>query len=214
MFVLTYNDVVFLGPMKWHPRMFTSVIKDDYDLDVTIPVTNPYNVRVDVTPEIVIRPVEFDPEPTFNPKIERLAGPFWTMQVDKVVGNYTVEDLPIEAVKNQLKTIVTDNRWKKEVGGITMNIQGQDVSVITERGDRDMYMQAYQLGVDTVGWKFIDKWLTLSNAELGTITSTVLAHVQSQFDWEGSKVTEIDNCTTLAQLDAVILEPGAGSPAV
>jgi len=214
MYVLTYKDKVFLGPKEWHSRMFQTVIEDDYGVTATLPRVDP-NGRFDVNADIVIRPVEFASPPSFNPKIERLAGPFFIPAQDKVVGYYSVEYLPIDSVKNALKATAADLRWKIEVGGLTMNIQGQDIRVTTARGDRDVFAQAFQLGADNVSWKFDSTtWLILSNAEIGTIVQAIVAHVQSQYEWELNKINEIDSCTTLSQLDTITFpdDPTTNNP--
>ena len=58
---------------------------------------------------------------------------------------------------------------------------------------------------DTVQWKFPEAWLNLTKQELGLIVATGAGHVQGSFDWEVSKVAEIDNCTTHEQLLNVTL---------
>lgn len=222
MYILTHNDTVFLGPMEWRARMFQSVIKDDFNLDVILPTTDPIAApfgRYEVSPEIVIRPVTFFPDPAYNAKIQGLHGPFYNFTTDQIILFNTVVDLPVEAVKNSLKAIVTSNRYDMETSGISMMLQNTPVFITTARGDRDIYLQSYQLGITNIDWKFSagritqsgitttypETWLTITNSDLASITQTVLSHVSAAFAWERAKLTEIDNCTTLQQLDAVIL---------
>ena len=58
---------------------------------------------------------------------------------------------------------------------------------------------------DTINWKFPETWLTITKQELGYIVSQGVAYIQGCFDWEVQKNAEIDACTTLAELDAIII---------
>ena len=90
--------------------------------------------------------------------------------------------------------------------GVKVTIQGQEVTALTGREDRSIYLQAAQLGAANKTWKFGgNTWLVLSQADLNTIVTAVLDHVQTSFAEEAAKAAEIDACTTLAQLDAIVL---------
>ena len=105
-----------------------------------------------------------------------------------------------------MKSIVADNRWKLETAGVKVTIQGQELSITTARGERDIYLQALQLGSDAKSWKFDNNtWLVLSLAELQTIVTAIVTHIQAAFDWENSLITNIDSLNTLAELAALEL---------
>lgn len=216
MYVLTFQDQVFLGPIIWHPRMFQAVINDDYQRSVTIPLTDP-NGRYDVDADIVIRPVTYDPDPTYNQRIERLTGPFYTMTFDKVTAHNTVESLPVDGVKNMLKAKIADARYTKETGGVIASVQGVPVFLITKRGERDIYLQTLQLGASNVAFKFISgtvgeqtvpqSWMTITTTDLQFIVGVVSSHVQACYQWESTISSQIDAATTLSQLDLININP-------
>jgi len=204
MFVIVNSGSVILGPMPWRKLFFENTLKDDLEIDITLPQTHTGVYDIDANTKIL--PVVISQEPVFNSKTERLNGPFWTITTTEATGSYTVESLPIEAVKNALKAKIAENRWKKEIDGVKVTIQGTEITALTDRTERNVYLQAYQLGNTGATWKFDEGWLVLSNAELLTIVNAIMGHVQTCFAWESGKVQEIENATTLEALDLIGLE--------
>lgn len=205
-YVLVNNSQVVLGPIGWNYRMFQSSLEDDLEITgVQLPMRKDDATPIEIDANTRIIPARYGDMPAHNPKIEFLQGPYWTFANDEAVGDFVVENLPIDAVKNFLKERIANTRWAKEVAGIKVNIQGTDYTVDTNRGARDIFLQAYQLNAGGNTWKFPEGWVVLSVLELQTIVEAVMTHVQVQFTWEGQKVAEIDACTTLAELDAIDL---------
>jgi hypothetical protein len=61
---------------------------------------------------------------------------------------------------------------------------------------------------DTVHWKFPEAWLTLTKAEASQVVKAGASYVQTQFQWEANLISDINNATTLEELDSiVIVEP-------
>lgn len=211
MFVIVYQNSVILGPMRWNRFRFENTIFEDCEeFSVTLADRNDDLTAVVVSDDIKILPVQGTPNPEYNSKIEILHGPFWEFTDTAAISSYTVLPLPVDAVKNQLKAVLANQRYIKEVKGTTVTVQGTEVTVDTARGVRDTLTQKYLLmdDYDTVQWKFPQTWLTLSKAEVGNIVRAGADYVQAQFEWEAGLIAEIDNATTLEQLDAiVIIEP-------
>lgn len=212
MYVITHHhdyDEVLLGPITWNPRFIASVLRTDLDLSYTpnIVASDEQKVPYEVLPNVWIRRVTNVSE-DHNPKLHTLIGPYWVYNGTEATAEYRKQDKPLEIVKAELKQIVTANRYQKEIAGIKVTIQGVEVTVDTARDNRDVFVQKYLLmsDTDTVDWKFPETWLTLTKADLGIAVQGGVTHVQSQFSWENAKFNEIDACTTLEELDAVILE--------
>lgn len=208
MFILIENEqTVHLGPLHWNQNVFQSYIKDDLEIDTNLPVKNDTNDPIIINSNFKIIPVNIVYPDTHNPKIEQYAGPFWTIVNNVATGTYTNSPKPIDVVKNELKAIIATNRWIEETKGITVNIQGQDVRATTKRGERDIFLQALQLmtPTDTKDWKFGNIWLTLTYTDLQTIVTAIVTHIQSAFNWDKAKGTEIDNAMDLNSLDAIML---------
>jgi hypothetical protein len=208
MYVLIENEqVVHLGPINWNPRMFASSIRDDLDIDFELPKQYDSIEPIVINNEFKILPAQLAYPAAHNSKIEQYAGPFWSVANGVAIGAYTNVPKNIEIVRNDLKALVAADRWREEVKGISINIQGQDVWVTTARGERDIFLQSLQLmqPTDTRLWKFGDKWLTLTYADMQTIVGAIVAHIQSGFDWDNSKSVEIDAAATLEDLDKIQL---------
>lgn len=209
MFIITEKQLddtimVILGPMPWLPTRFKNCLLDDLEIEYTLPSSNDNNEVISITENVKIYPVvDLGPNSEYNPKLQHLNGPFYNYYEDRAEVYYVPFDKPIEIVKEELKLLVAANRYKYEIIGISHTIQSQSVRLYTSREDRVLYLQAYQLGVTGVNWKFGTEFLTLSNAELGGIVSAVMTHVQNVFDWESSRVAEIEACETLEELDLV-----------
>jgi hypothetical protein len=206
MFVIVYNNSVILGPMRWNKFRFENEILEECEVTKSLPNKNEDQV-ITVSENIKIYPVQGSPNPQFNPIIEHLNGPFWEFTETHAISSYQVQSLPIDAVKNTLKSETATERYSREIAGIKITIQETEVTIDTNRGDRDIFVQKFLLmsESDTVQWKFPEGWLTLSKTELGTIVSAGSNHVQSQFDWEATKIAEIDACETLEQLSEIVI---------
>lgn len=200
------TNFVVLGPMEWRPNFFRRCLLDEYDVDFSIPSSNDTNEFIKVNDILSIYPVhDVGPISSFNSSIHNLVGPYYNYYDTYAEVYYNVEDKPIEVIKAELKPSVAANRYNYETQGVSVTIQNQTVTALTSREDRNLYLQAYQLGKDNVNWKFGDIFLTLSNSDLGIIVFAVVTHVQNCFDWEAAKYTEIDNCQTVEELNSVLL---------
>jgi hypothetical protein len=211
MYVITHHhdyDEVLLGPVTWNPKYIASVLRSDLDLDYTPSVTasDESKIPYEIISNVWVRPVVSVTEP-INEKIQYHVGPYWSYTPSEATATYVATLKDIDVVKGELKTIIASERYKKEISGVKVTIQGQEVSVDTNRGDRDIFVQKYILmgENETVNWKFPEGWLTLTKSELGQIVSAGATHVQMCFDWESAKVAEIDACVDHAALDNVIL---------
>lgn len=205
MFALVYNGKIEVGPRDWSWPPFKSFL-DDNILDTSaLPRTVPNGPIVTDTWKIL--PVEAPSMPTIVAPYEQPAGPYWTIHEDHITGEYQVAPINMEVVKSQLKATVTANRYEVEVQGILLTIQGQQVTIDTARGSRDIFFQTYlALGeAETVNWKFPETWLELTKLDLGLIVQSGKAHIQSTFDWEKDKLLEIDAATTREELEALTL---------
>lgn len=206
MFVIVHNNSVILGPMRWNRFRFENVIEEECEFTVSLPNSN--DQPIIVSDNIKILPIQGTQDPEYNSRIEFLNGPFWVFTDTVAIQSFRVESINIEAIKNTMKAQTSAVRWKKETAGIKVIIQGTEVSVTTDRGDRDIFVQKFLLMGDseTVQWKFPEGWLVLTKADLGTIVTAGAQHVQDQFIWEAMKIAEIDACTTHAELAGIIIE--------
>jgi len=206
-YVLVHNGFVINGPRAWNYRSFESSLEEECEISYKLPMSKSDEeiITIDENTKIYAAELVY---PSYNSKIEYPHGPFWDFSSGKAIGTFQVLETPIDSIKNTLKAQVADIRWRKEISGKKITIQGTEVFISTSRDQRINYSQKYLLMAesDTVQWKFNEGWLTLSKTELGQIVSAIDSHVESAFTWEGNKNTQIDACTTAAELDALNLE--------
>lgn len=206
MFVIVYNNFVTLGPMRWNRFRFENEIQEECEVTVTLPDRNDNMEPIIVSDEVKILPIQGTENPEFNPKIEFLNGPYWEFTDSVAIMSYRVEDLNLDAAKSMLKQQTADVRWKKEMSGVEVAINGTTHKFATDRDTRNVLQSHITAGLESVNWKFnTDTWIQLTQAQLQEVLSATLTHVQSAFDWEMQKNTEIDSCTTLTELDAVVI---------
>lgn len=205
-YVLIHNQSVINGPRSWNYRSFESTLLEECNIDIKLPMQYTSEDPIEIAEGIRILPAVLQPH-GFNSKIEFLHGPFWNFDNNVATGTYVTVPHVIEAVKNTLKAEVTGNRYNHEISGVKCTIQNREVTVDTSRDGRNIFVLKYLLMSEneTVEWKFPETWLVLSKSDLGVAISAGANHIQSAFTWELNKHGEIDNCSTLQQLDAIDL---------
>jgi len=194
LFVIVYNNSVILGPMEWKARRFSEVIDDDCEITVTLPLTN--EGYYEVNSEIKIWPVQFVNEPVYNPKIEHLHGPFYEFTDGVAYSSKQVRQIPLDAAQNFVKQDAATERWKKQNSGVKVTLNGTEYSFSSDLNTKSIFHQYITSNLDSVNWKINqDTWITLSKSDIQTIFNAIVSHVQSTYDWEATKLTEINNAT-------------------
>ena len=203
MFVIIHDNTVILGPMRWSRFKFENVILEECEVDTTLPATNDNLDPITVSDNIKILPIQGTENPEFNPTIEMLHGPFWEFTDTVAIMSYTVQPLPLDAAKAMLKDRVAAERWNKENSGVTVNLNDTDYSFNTDKATRGVLIHA-QAGTDNINWKQDrETWVTLTPADVQTVLSAVLSHVQASFDWEYTKLQAIDACVSHEDLAGI-----------
>jgi len=206
MYAIVHNDYVILTQPKWNSRMFTNVLLEDCDIDRKILLSDEVNVPLIIDDNTKIVKVS-DVKPDYNSKIQWLEGPSYTIVDNVAVASYTVKDLDLDIAKANLKSVVPALRYEKENKTIEVTVDMQNFTVSTDRDTRAI-LASKLLSVaseDSFSWKFNEGWATATKADLESIIVQINTIVQTAFDWELSKINEIDACLTLAEIDLVQL---------
>ena len=194
MFLITHNNNVILGPMKWNARRFTEVIEDDCEITVTLPTTN--DAYYEVNDEIKIYPVQGTPNPEYNSKTEYLHGPFYTYVDNVAISSMVVEQLPLSAAQNFVKQEAANVRWTKQNAGVKVTLNSVEYTFATDLQTKSTFHQYITSNLESVNWKVNqDTWIVLSKSDIQTVFNSIVNHVQSAFDWEVAKLSEIVNTT-------------------
>lgn len=211
--IVRNKQFVLLGPMIWRQRMFQSIINDLFDDgDITqkydIPPIAPESNYLDLGEGLEIFPVTSSNVPDHDTKYFELAGPYYTYKNNQASESYNVVARSLDQSKSILNGIVTNNRYIKEQAGIKLTIQGQEVTIDTARGSRDIFMQTYlaMSDTETINWKFPEAWIAVTKSDMGYIVTSGKNHIQGCFDWELEKHNEIMAATTVAELQEIVLE--------
>jgi hypothetical protein len=206
MYVLIHKNRVVVGPMSWNSGMFNGAL-ERLKINHQLSRKEPQSFPIDIDENTKICRSEYQ-YPEYNRKTQYAHGPFWDFSSDVAIGTFEVKETPVELIKSTLISQIAQVRYEKEISGTQVTIQNTEVSVTTNRGNRDVFVQKFVVMQDeeTANWKFTETWLTLTKADVGVIVTAITQHVQNAFDWEKAKVEEINNCSTSEELDAVVLE--------
>ena len=125
----------------------------------------------------------------------------------KVLLTYPIIDKTLEEVKELRKQEVSPYRREKENTTISVNLNGTSVEVSTSREERLLLASKLSAAPGPHNFKFSNTWLEITTEQLQTIVSEIDVKVQEAFDWELSKLQEIDACETIDSVyDVVIRE--------
>ena len=205
MYAVIYDNRVLVGPMNWNRGIFQGAL-ERRGVQYSLPRTAPNNLPLTIDEHAKIMQVE-EIRPELNALVEYYYGPLWDVTGTKAIANYEVHDTPIESARYNLKQLAAQERYKKEILGATVTIQEQTVTIDTNRGAKDVFVQKYLLMAesDTVNWKFPETWLTLTKSDLGLCVTAANQYIQQCFDRELNISEQIDQSQNKQELLAVTI---------
>ena len=205
MYAVIYDNKVVVGPMNWNRGMFQGALERK-GIQYPLSRTAPNNLPLPIDEHAKIMRVE-EIRPQMNPLVEFYYGPLWDITEEAAIANYEVHDSPIESMRYNLKQLAAQARYSKEVLGTTVTIQDKTVTIDTNRGARDIFVQKYLLMTEsfTVNWKFPETWLTLTKSDLGLCVTAANQYIQQCFDWELNISEQIDQAQNKQELLAVTI---------
>ena len=129
---------------------------------------------------------------------------------------YPISNKTLEQIKEEYKKQLPDIRRQKETQIIDVTINDTIVQVSTAREERVSFVSKLVSSPGPHNFKFENNvWLQITTTELEYVISQIDAKVQEAFDWEYTKVQEIDACETGEDVyDVVLIEeviPDAGN---
>lgn len=205
---------VVLGPMQWRPVYFSSVLTDDLDEEVVITSAMEQSVPFE-TKGYTVRRALVEYEDLLDPKFDQHEGPVWTyydtnpITIDGVQyhakATYTRAEKPRAGIEIQLRNEIAAERYNREIKGISVTIRGKPLTVSTDRASRDRLVSKFVvMGAGAAAkWKFPEGYQTLTKPEVQTILEAIDAHVQAQFDWEESTLTQIQSAANTSALKQI-----------
>jgi len=210
MHILQNNGNIIYGPAEYSVGMISYALINDLEMDIgtfTIPskVGADEVIVLDANTSVLPARLVY---PSLNSKIEQLAGPFWTFSSSEALGTYEVAPKPLDAVKNELKAQAAAVRYTKETSKLSLTVADTAIVVDGSRENKTMFMVSYGVLPEngSIAWKFENTFLNCTKANIAEIIGAFVAQTQAAFDWEASKVAEIEACTSLEDLNALVLE--------
>ena len=205
MYAIVHNNFVILTQPNWNTRMFTNILEEECGIQKRILLADEQTLPMilnDYTK--ILRVITNYPE--YNPKIEWLDGPNYTVTEDNVVANYTVKPLDIIIAKGNLIDKLPALRYEREKKSIDITVQDLNLNISTDRETRSTFTnKLLAIGENTINFKFQEGWLNLSKADLEYIIQQIDFAVQEAFDWELSKTNEINACQTHEEINNIVL---------
>lgn len=201
-FLVENRQQIHLGPVEWsHYRMFQSEL-DDLGINYTISPSAESYVNIDGKYEII--PLGTTIVPEHDSVYEELVGPSITFDNNQAHQTYTKRNRNIESVKSSLYSIIATERYEYEIKGIEYTLGGVSVTLPTDREGKKQFTDILAtIGDSSISYKFNGNFYTLSKSDVEAIISAINTYVQSQYDWEHSVHTQIQNATTLDELKAI-----------
>lgn len=201
MFALVHNNKIVVGPRSWNFSFFNEYLVEN-QLDATS-LTRPQPTQAIITDDWKILPVSIT-QPSYDPILEQLAGPFWTIGETEITGVYNVVPQSLDTAKSKLKEAVTNNRYIVETTDIPYTFpDNQTVEIYASREERGIYLETMLVLPAEMSIMFKFKGNTfkqVTKADLQAIVDVGMMHIQSAFAWESTKFDEIDAATSLQDL--------------
>lgn len=200
------NGQMVVGPRLWSWSMFWDYL-DEEKLDSSqLPKSAPDEAIF--TDQWSILPTTLsDATPALDEPYEQLAGPFWTIYSDYILGQYSSVPCDIEAIKGNLREKIMNNRYVAETAPITYTINGSTVNIDTSRENRNSYFlkSLDMTDTETSSWKFKQGWFDVTKTDFTNINQLIKTQIQTCFDWERQIHQQITNAQTIEELKSINL---------
>lgn len=206
---LINNNSLILGPMGFNVRYINSEL-EDLEVEERINPQSYTDLPIHFSDnETHLLPIE-KVVPEHDSQYHNVGNFTWEIIKEdntpvKVVLTYPITDKTLEEVKELRKQEVAPYRREKENTTITVDLNGASVEVSTSREERLLLASKLAAAPGPHNFKFRNTWLEVTTEQLQTIISEIDIKVQEAFDWELSKLQEIDACETIDDVYAVVI---------
>lgn len=206
---LINNRSLIIGPMTFNVKYINSDL-EDLELEDQISPQSYKDLPIHFSDgQTHLLPIE-KIIPDHNPKYHNVGNFNWEIIEEndipvKVVMTYEIVDKTLEEVKELRKQEVAPYRREKENTVITLTIDGNEIQVSTSREERNLIASKISASPGPHNYKFKNTWLQVTIEQLEYILKEIDTIVQTAFDWEFSKLQEIDACETIDEVYNVVV---------
>lgn len=203
MFLVVHNGFVICGPYTWHPFRFSDIIKEETEVDVTLPLSNDNREIIYVSTAtdntITIYPCVINTPPPYNPNVEIAHGPLWEYTDTQAIGTYEIVPMSVDQSRGFFKQLAADARWRKQTADVPYTVGGTEYNFFPN--DFISLSQYINAGFDSVNWKIGGEvWIVLTKDDMINITNAMIAQKRSAFDWENATLSTINSAETTSDL--------------
>ena len=196
--------------MGFNVRMINSEL-EDLELEDRITTQSYTNIPIHFSDELTHLLLIEKEIPGYDPNYYNLGNFNWEIIEEdnvpiKVKLTYPLVEKTIEEVKYSRKQEVTAERKQKENKIISLTINETEIKIATSREERLILASKLSASPGLHNYKFSNTWLEITTENLQYIISEIDKVVQSAYDWELSKLQEIDACQTLDEIYNVIIK--------
>lgn len=211
---LIHNYSLILGPIGLNVRMINSEL-EDLEVEERINSQSYTNLPIHFSDGIThLLPIESE-IPQYDPKYYNLGNFTWEIIEEnqitsKVKLTYPLIEKTLDEVKILRKSEVSPIRRQKENTIITLNVNNTSIEISTSREERVLLASKLASASGPYNFKFRNTWLEITDQDIQHILNEIDIVVQAAFDWEFSKLQEIDACETIDEVYDVILQEQTG----
>jgi hypothetical protein len=214
-FVLTLNDAVVLGPIKWNSGDFNKVLNQNGANDILptdilaykqgiVPVNQPL-VLTDALKIYQVSNVVNDTG--FDNILFDGTDITWDLTSGKAVGTYTPTSKSIKHIKTTLKQNLRNKNNILEDTPITVEIDGTEFTISATTWGRIFVITKILRLADgeSCSWWNNKVKTTVTKDQLKQMLNAIDDYIDSLWDDEIPKIVEIDSCDTVAKLKIIVI---------
>ena len=209
MYALIHNSQLILGPIQYNYRMINGEL-EELEIDARVTPRDYENIPIRFDDFTFLVPV-VQTIPEHDGRFQSVGNFTWEIIREsdnpaRVEMTYPISNKTLEQIKEEYKTRLPDIRKQKETQIIDVTINDTIVQVSTAREERVSFVSKLVSSPGPHNFKFENNvWLQITTTELEYVISQIDAKVQEAFDWEYTKVQEIDACETGEDVYNVVL---------
>lgn len=207
---LIHNNSLILGPMGFNVRMINYEL-EDLEVGERIGPQSYTDLPIHFSDNLTHLVISEKEIPSYDSRYHNVGNFTWEIIKENDIPTsvrftYPILEKTLEEVKYLRKQELKPERKQKENTTITVNINGNNVEVPTSREERLILSSKLVSNNDFFNYKFTNTWLEINTKDIKYIISEIDKVVQQAFDWELSKMQEIDACSTIDEVYAVAIQ--------
>ena len=213
---LINNNSMILGPIGFNVRMINSEL-ENLELEDRISPQSYTDLPIHFSDGLThLIPLEKD-IPEHDSKYHNVGNFTWSIIEEnnvpiKVLLTYPIINKTLEEVKSLRKQEVAPVRREKENTTITLTINQTEVQVSTSRDERILLSAKLSASPGPHNFKFDNTWLQITTEQLQYVLTQIDIKVQEAFDWEFTKLQEIDACVTIDDVYDIVIREQPAEP--